>query len=299
MNRRGFIKDTSKLAVAISVFGRIKWDNGHFVGDTPTTTDILGPYYRPGAPFRHNINPPGFSGEQLHLSGTIFKEDQQTPFANRLIEIWQCDANQHYDNTSDDYRYRGTQKTDSAGRYSFITTQPVPYPVEEGSSIYRPAHIHMHISGEGEQDLITQIYFSGDAYIKEDPSASAPTAINRILTITSNSQNEKHLRFDVTMAKEYKPEDSVFKTLAGLYKMNDKSIMEFYRDGDLLFLKWNGQIREALSYKGNNEFSGGIDNATTAKFKLLPEQIVKVAVHYIAPALRKEFNLEGTKTFKY
>lgn len=66
MHRRAFIKDTSKLAVAISVFGRIKWDNGQFIGDTPTTTDILGPYYRAGAPFTHNINPPGFSGELLY-----------------------------------------------------------------------------------------------------------------------------------------------------------------------------------------------------------------------------------------
>src|SRR5438309_3799866 len=135
MHRRTFIKDTGKLAVAISVFGSIKLDNGQFVGDTPTTTDILGPYYRPGAPFRSNINPPGFSGELLHFSGTIFKEDGRTPFENALIEIWQCDANQHYDNTSEDYRYRGAQRTDSKGKYSFITTQPVPYPLEEGSPI--------------------------------------------------------------------------------------------------------------------------------------------------------------------
>jgi catechol 1,2-dioxygenase len=157
----------------------------------------------------------------------------------------------------------------------------------------------MHIMGEGKQDLITQIYFSGDSYIQNDLSASAPTAKNRILTITSNSQREKQLRFNVIMAKEFIPEDNVFKKLSGLYKMNDKSMMVFYRDGDLLFMKWNGQIREALSYKGNNKFSGSIDNATTAEFELLPDKDVKVVVHYNAPALRREFNIEGGKSFKY
>jgi protocatechuate 3,4-dioxygenase beta subunit len=299
MQRRAFIKDTGKLVVAISVFGSIRWNNGQFIGDTPTTTDVLGPYYRPGAPLRADINPPGFSGDLLHLSGTIFKEGGETPFENCLIEIWQCDTHQHYDNTSEDYLYRGAQKTDLAGKYYFITTQPVPYPVEEGSPVYRPAHIHMHISGKGQQDLITQIYFSGDTYIKDDLSAVAPTAMNRILTVTTNSQNEKQLRFDIIMAKEFKPGDNVFEKLVGLYKMNDKSMIEFYREGDLLFMKWNGQIREALSYKSNNEFSGGINNTSTAKFELLQDQTVKVAVHYNAPALRKEFDLEGIKLFKY
>lgn len=32
--------------------------------------------------------------------------------------------------------------------------------------------------------------------------------------------------------------------------------MEFFRKGYLLFLKWNGQYREGLSYNGNNEFAG-------------------------------------------
>jgi catechol 1,2-dioxygenase len=71
MNRRAFIRDTGKTAVAISVFGGIQWNHTHFVGDTPTTTDILGPFYRPGAPFRSNINPPGFSGFFLNFSATL------------------------------------------------------------------------------------------------------------------------------------------------------------------------------------------------------------------------------------
>ena len=299
MHRRAFIKDTGIVAVAIGVFGSIRWNHTSFIGDTPTTTDILGPYYRPGAPFRSNINPSGFSGEPLHLSGTVFKQDGKTPFKNCLVEIWQCAPDQHYDNTSDEYRYRGAQRTNAKGHYYFITTQPVPYPIEEGSPLYRPAHIHMRIAGEGQQDLITQIYFKGDSLIEQDEAASAPTAINRILSVSKNNRNEKQLHFDVVLAKELIPEDHVFQKLVGLYRMNDKSTMEFLREGDLLLLKWNGQIRAALSYKSNNEFHGGVNNATVAKFELLPDQKTKLTIHYNAAALRKEFDLEGIKIFKY
>jgi len=78
MERRAFVKNTSLAAAAIAVFGSIKWANGKPIGDSPTTTDILGPYYRPGAPIRSNINPEGFTGVPLHMSGTIFKDDGKT-----------------------------------------------------------------------------------------------------------------------------------------------------------------------------------------------------------------------------
>ena len=44
MQRRKFIKDSGIFAVGIGVFGNIKWDGRKFIGDAPTTTDILGPF---------------------------------------------------------------------------------------------------------------------------------------------------------------------------------------------------------------------------------------------------------------
>ena len=47
-----------KLNIAcinIGVFGKIKWDGQKYVGTDPTTTDILGPFYRPGAPFKTDL----------------------------------------------------------------------------------------------------------------------------------------------------------------------------------------------------------------------------------------------------
>ena len=153
MQRRKFIKDAGAVAFGMGVFGNIARSGNSFVGDSPTTTDILGPLYRPGAPIKQNLNPKDFNGEALHLFGTIYKEGGNTPAANCLIEIWQCRGDGIYDNLSDEYEYRGSQKVGSNGKYHFITTKPVAYPVEEGSSVFRPAHIHLRISSIGQQDL--------------------------------------------------------------------------------------------------------------------------------------------------
>ncbi len=299
MKRRKFFEQSGMVAIGICVFGKISWSKGRYIGDTPTTTDVLGPFYRPGAPIRTNINPNNYSGKPFDLSGKIFKADGITPFENCRIEIWQCDENKLYDNISDEYKYRGMQNTGRDGKYHFITTHPVPYPRTEDPNRWRPAHIHMLVSGDGQQDLITQIYLKGDPYLETDISSSSPEAIKRILPIAKNIHDRESLVFDIVMSKELKPDNNVFEKLSGSYRMNDKSLMEFYKKDDLLILKWGGQIREGLSYKGNNEFAGGLNNKTSAKFELLPNNEVRVKVNYFRPSYNEQIVLEGTKAFKY
>ena len=187
MQRKEFLKQTSTVAIGIGAFGSLQWENDHFTGDTTTTTDILGPFYRPNAPFRINLNPADFKGEILHLSGTIYKEDGKTPMSNCLMEIWQCKPDGLYDNVSDDFLYRASQKIGTNGKYHFITTVPIPYPTEVGGDIFRPAHIHMRISAKGKQDLITQIYLKGDPHLNTDPSTKSELSIKRILSIKNSS----------------------------------------------------------------------------------------------------------------
>lgn len=295
MQRRDFLHQTSIVAIGIGVFGRIQWKNDHFTGDTPTTTDILGPFYRPGAPLRTNLIPTNFTGKVLHLSGTIFKEDSKTPMNNCLIEIWQCQEDGLYDNVSDDYLYRGSQRTKTDGKYNFITAIPIPYPNDENPSIFRPAHIHMRISATGQQDLITQVYLKDDPYLDTDPSTKSSLSINRILTLRKKSDTESELQFDIVLKKEYVPDKTVFHKVSGTYKMTDNSTMEFYRDGDFLFWKWNGQVRGGLSYSGNNTFVGGV-NDIEAKFELQPKGNAKLQFRF---ERRKKINLGGQKLIDY
>ena len=224
----------------------------------------------------------------------MFKEDGKTPYRNCLVEIWQCDEKRIYDNTSELYKYRGTQKTGANGEYHFITTQPQPYKLSEQSERYRPAHIHMRLSGEGQQDLVTQIYFSGDPHIEKDGLAKLPQAQSRILTIKQNDKNEEVVHFDVVMAKEFVPSNSFFDKISGVYEMSNNQKSEYYRQGDLLFIKYDGQIMAAASYKGNNEFN--IPVGGTCRFELLADGGVKVCQ---VVGKSTECTLTGIKIFKY
>lgn len=295
MERRNFIYQSSLIAMSMGVFGKIKWDGQAWVGEDPTTTDILGPFYRPGAPVRTELVQAGTKGQLLHFNGVVFAKDGKTPFKNSLVEIWHCNEEGIYDNTSDDYVYRAACKTGADGKYQFNTILPVPYNV--GGNVVRPAHIHMRVSGNSGQDLVTQVYFKGDAYVAKDESAGDPRSLNRILEISTNAKNEKVVHFDIILKDEYILEDAAFKKISGLYQMKDKSMAEFYREGDQLFVKLNGQIMEAMDYKGNNSFEGGLSRIK-ATFELQPAGQVKVKAAYMTGPDKYE-TVEGEKLLKY
>lgn len=278
MKRRTFIEKSSLMAMSISALGAIHWNGKSFVGDSPTTTDILGPFYRPGAPMRSDIIPPNSKGSPMNLSGTIFKEDGKTPLGNVLVEIWQCDENEYYDNISDSYLFRGAVKTEKNGKYEFKTIVPVPYkadPNDEAS--WRPAHIHMRVSVADQQDLITQIYFKGNKYNDTDTWASSAQAVNRILAITKNAAGGNAVIFDVVLNKEFPLDKEVYNKITGIYRMDDKSTLEFTKSDDLLNMKWNGQLVESLKYIGNNTFEGG-SGFPKVKFELLTKGGSKAVV---------------------
>ena len=90
MKRRKFIERSTLTALSISALGSIHWNGRSFEGNTVTTTDILGPFYRPGAPMKSNLIPSGSIGEIMHLSGTIYQKDGKTPLSNALIEKSGC-----------------------------------------------------------------------------------------------------------------------------------------------------------------------------------------------------------------
>ncbi len=296
MKRRNFIKHTGLTAFSVVAFGAVSWNGKIFVGDTETTTDILGPFYRPGAPMRNNLIPAGSTGKVLHLSGTVYHHDGRTRLPNVLIEVWHCDESAKYDNVSDNYLYRGAIKTDKTGKYYFKTAIPVPY--KDGDD-WRPAHIHMRISSANHQDLITQVYFKGDPHIAKDASASSLQSTRRILEIKKKSSSESEVNFDIVMGKTYKPEDAVYKKITGLYQLN-KGNAEFTKEDDLLILKLNGQIMEGLLYKGNNTFEGGL-SFNKVKFEILVNGDVKTYITMWDMPSDKRFieTYEGFKKLKY
>ena len=297
MKRRKFILQSGLTAMSISAFGNISWNGTKYIGSTPTTSDILGPYYRPGSPMRSNLVPDGYSAPVMELSGAIYNEDE-VPLPDVLIESWQCDMHEVYDNTSDDYLFRGSQKTDANGRYTFRTMVPIPY--HDGMVGWRPAHIHLRVSSPNRQDLITQIYFKGDPHISTDPPANAADAQNRILEFVQNAEGETRVTFDIVLKESYSLDDTGYQKIAGLYQV-EQGLMEFYREDDLLFAKLNGQILEGFAYEGNNTFVGG-NKMNSVRFEISQDGSVKAHITFWDnwPGLDMfPMKMEGKKVFKY
>jgi catechol 1,2-dioxygenase len=278
MERRTFIKNSALFAVAVSAYGFINFDGNSYVGDCETTTDILGPFYRPDSPVRNNLAIKGETGDPIELNGIIRHNDCITPYKKAKIELWHCDGKGIYDNTSAEYRYRGTTYSDENGRYSFNTIYPVPYEVGEGQ--IRPAHFHLMITAAGYQPLVTQLYFNGDAHISNDPWASSSSAKSRILDVSELNNGTKKVTYNVSMSEILHAEAAAIDKLTGIYTDRTKKdrFVELIKKDNTLWMK-NEAFGNKFEYIGNNTFEEANNPpgySWKLHFELLPSDAVQL-----------------------
>ncbi|MCB0670250.1 MAG: catechol 1,2-dioxygenase [Saprospiraceae bacterium] len=277
MKRRHFLRQSSLTAFALSTTGFIHFDGKRFVGDCQTTTDILGPFYRPDAPVRSNLVLEHMKGDIVRLAGSVFHDDCSTPIENAKVELWHCSADEVYDNDSNAYNYRGTIYSDASGHYHFRTQMPVPY--DAGGGMYRPAHFHLMISAPGYQNLITQLYFSGDPYLQKDASSRTAEAESRTLTPEKDAEGNTLIPFNVIMQKQLPADPVALTRLAGMYKGEEDRAFDFFVHEDQLWMR-NEVFGQVLRYLGNNTFeppAGGEWNRPQLKFDIKPDGKVKLA----------------------
>ena len=126
----------------------------------PTSTEVLGPFFKKSAPNQSAMRATGDPGIPLHVSGKILNtRGDAVPGAQ--IDVWQADHQGHYDLRG--YRYRAKLALQQLTEYSIETVMPGHY--ED-----RPAqHIHYMISAPGHKTLITQLYFATDPFFEGDP----------------------------------------------------------------------------------------------------------------------------------
>ena len=62
-----------------------------------TERDIIGPFYRFGAPYQTKLAGPNEPGERLMMTGTVYSSDCRSRLPNTLIEIWQANKAGLYD----------------------------------------------------------------------------------------------------------------------------------------------------------------------------------------------------------
>jgi protocatechuate 3,4-dioxygenase beta subunit len=280
MLRRTFLKSSALFAVSVSATGFIRYNGTNYEGDCETTTDILGPFYRPNAPVRADMRIAGDLGQKVMLSGQIRHKDCKTPLKNACVELWHCDSKGVYDNESADFKYRAKTYCDDNGKYHFDTIIPVPYDVGNGS--IRPAHFHMMITADSYQALITQLYFTGDKHIATDTWASSPTAKKRVLDIKNGTDGVKAVSFDVTMLEKIPADATVIDRLAGAYVSTDASrkSVEFFKRDALLWIKDAESINGGypLQYVGDNTFEDYGENP--AKYQFIPQSDGSIKISF-------------------
>ncbi len=101
-------------------------------------------------------------GRVAHVSGRVLDRHGR-PVRGATVEIWQCDANGHYNHPGEpgherfdgNFQGYGRSAVDREGRYGFRTIKPVPYPG-------RTPHIHFAVHAPGAGRLVTQMYVEGE-----------------------------------------------------------------------------------------------------------------------------------------
>jgi len=178
----------------------------------PTESDILGPFYRFGAPFQTRLAGPDEPGDRLVLTGTVFSSDCQTPLSGALIEVWQANKDGLYDTNKPGnftevsaFHLRGMVYANEKGRYEIETIVPGRYPIppnlpglEKYAGLTRPAHIHFRVMESLHVPLTTQLYFKGDPFLANDPWAGHKQ------TLAIELKEDDKLRrgvFDIVLAR--------------------------------------------------------------------------------------------------
>ena len=191
VDRREFVR---------AAFGVLATAQGGFLlaADCPRTpSNIAGPYWRPGAPFRDRLHA-GEPGQAIVVSGHVTGAANCRPLSEVVLDVWQADGKGYYDSDHAGFdpakfSLRGRVKTDSNGFYQFETVKPAPY---GSANSFRPAHIHFRITEPNQEPFVTQLYFAGDPYLKSDPLRQVRDSL---VTTPVKKGSALVCRFDVTL----------------------------------------------------------------------------------------------------
>jgi protocatechuate 3,4-dioxygenase beta subunit len=128
-------------------------------------------------------------GEKILLSGRVFKKDGVTPDSGVTLFLYQTDAGGYYHRPEENVfhpRLFGWIRTGSDGSYEIHTIKPAP----EILAADEPAHIHVHIFGNGmPEHFLHEFWFQGDKGIsaKEQKAFESLGTFSPILTLKKGS----------------------------------------------------------------------------------------------------------------
>jgi len=135
------------------------WEEGERNAHKPTPSEVLGPFFKKGAPNTSVLRQPGDPGFPLRVAGKVYNtRGERVDGAD--IDLWHANDQGRYDVVG--YRYRAKLAVPASGEYAVETIMPGHYDD-------RPAqHIHYLITAPGHKTLVTQIYFATDPFFEGD-----------------------------------------------------------------------------------------------------------------------------------
>lgn len=153
-------------------------------GNTETTANLLGPFWREESPPTENggclVRGPT-PGKPLFVEARV-TDRQGRPVAGAEVDVWHCDEEGYYENQDPkqaDMNLRGKLTTDADGKIWFRTIKPIGYPIPLNGPAgdllralrrhnMRPAHLHFLITAAGFKAHISQVYSSDDPNLETD-----------------------------------------------------------------------------------------------------------------------------------
>lgn len=153
-------------------------------GQTETTANLLGPFWRMQSPRTEN----GGSIVRSPTPGTpIFvtvcvQDRQGRPVVGAEVDVWHCSEEGYYENcdpTQANMNLRGKFTTDAQGRIAFRSIKPIGYPIPVDGPVgdllraqrrhnLRPSHLHFLIFKDGFKTQVSQVYASDDPNLDTD-----------------------------------------------------------------------------------------------------------------------------------
>jgi catechol 1,2-dioxygenase len=153
-------------------------------GQTETTANLMGPFWRMdspsllnGASIVHGPTP----GVPIFVKAWVHDHTGKA-VSGAMVDVWQASDEGFYENQDPgqaNMNLRGQFTTDAQGMVSFRSIKPAGYPIPlqgpvgellraQGRHNLRPAHIHFMIYKSGFKTQFAQVYSSDDPHLETD-----------------------------------------------------------------------------------------------------------------------------------